>query len=110
MYKIPIPTMEGLQMVLVETVISCKADDNYTVFNLKNKQRITASRTLKEMEEILEDFSFARVHHSYLVNLNEVDKYIKGEGGMLVMSDGSTIDVSRTRKKTLLAKLKPGLY
>lgn len=109
-YKIPIPTMEGLQMVLVESVICCKADDNYTVFNLKNNQKIIASRTLKEMEELLEDFSFARVHHSYLVNLNEVDKYIKGEGGSLVMSDGSTIDVSRNRKKTLLAKLKPGLY
>ena len=54
---------------------------------------------------MLSDYSFARVHHSFLVNLNEVDKYIKGEGGYLVMSDGTTIDVSRSRKEILLKKL-----
>ena len=45
------------------------------MLHLKNKQKITASRTLKEIEEMLEDYSFLRVHHSYLVNLNEVEKY-----------------------------------
>ena len=54
---------------------------------------------------MLEDYSFARVHNSYIVNLNEIEKYIKGEGGYLIMSDGSTIDVSRSRKETLLKKL-----
>ena len=56
---------------------------------------------------MLEDYSFARIHHSSLVNLNEVDKYVKGEGGYLIMSDGTTIDVSRSRKEMLLKKLKP---
>jgi two-component system LytT family response regulator len=106
--KVAIPTMEGLQMVFVESVISCKADSNYTILFLKNKQRITASRTLKEIEAMLEDYSFLRVHHSWLVNLNEVEKYIKGEGGCLIMSDGSPIDVSRNRKELLLKKLQPG--
>jgi len=55
------------------------------------------------MEEQLDDFKyFIRVHHSYLVNLNEVTKYIRGEGGYLVMSDGSTVNVSRSRKEALL--------
>ena len=57
---------------------------------------------------MLEDYSFARVHHSWLVNLNEVEKYVKGEGGYLIMSDGSIIDVSRNRKEMLLKKLLPG--
>ena len=105
--KIAIPTMDGLQMIFVESVISCTSDSNYTTLHLKNKQKITASRTLKEIEEMLEDYSFARIHHSSLVNLNEVDKYIKGEGGYLIMSDGTTIDVSRSRKEMLLKKLKP---
>jgi len=108
--KIAIPTMEGLQMIFVESVISCASDSNYTILLLKNKQKIIASRTLKEIEEMLEDYSFARVHHSYLVNLNEVEKYIKGEGGYLLMSDGTTIDVSRSKKEILLQKLKPGKY
>jgi two-component system LytT family response regulator len=58
---------------------------------------------LKQVEEILQSFSFfLRVHHSHLVNLNEVVKYVRGEGGYLVMSDGSTVNVSRTRKEALL--------
>src|SRR5579871_2689237 len=108
--KIPIPTMEGLQMVLVDNIISCSSDRNYTVFSLKNGQRIIASRTLKEIEEMLTEYSFTRVHHSYLVNLNEVEKYIKGEGGYLIMSDKSTIDVSRSRKEMLLKKLQPNKH
>ena len=105
--KIAIPTMEGLQMVLVETIISCESDRNYTVLFLKNGQKIIASRTLKEIEEMLDDYSFARVHHSHLVNLNEVEKYMKGEGGYLLMSNGTTVDVSRSRKEILLKKLQP---
>jgi len=105
--KIAIPTIEGLHMVLVESVISCTADSNYTILNLKNKQKIIASRTLKEIEEMLEDFSFARIHHSFLINLNEVEKYIRGEGGYVLMSDGSNVDVSRSRKEYLLKKLQP---
>ena len=106
--KIAIPTMEGLQMIFVDSVISCQADNNYTILHLKNKQKIIASRTLKEIEKILEDYSFARVHHSSLVNLNEVEKYIKGEGGYTLMSDGTMVDVSRSRKEMLLRKLQPG--
>jgi two-component system, LytTR family, response regulator len=105
--KIAIPTMEGLQMVLAENIINCESDRNYSVLFLKNKQKIIASRSLKEIEEMLHDYPFARVHHSHLVNLNEVEKYIKGEGGQLLMSDGRTIDVSRSRKEILLKKLQP---
>jgi two-component system LytT family response regulator len=103
--KLALPTMEGLQLVTIDTIISCESDSNYTNVLLKNKQKLVVSRTLKDIEEMLEDHSFARVHHSYLVNLNEVEKYVKGEGGYLVMSDGSAIDVSRSKKETLLKKL-----
>ena len=97
--KIALPTMEGLQMIALGSIISCASDSNYTTFLLKNKQKIIVSRPLKEIEELLEEYSFLRVHNSYLVNLNEIDKYIKGEGGYLMMTDGSTIDVSRSKKK-----------
>ena len=103
--KIAIPTMEGLQMLFVENIIRGASDSNYTTLHLKNKQTITVTRTLKEIEEMLEDYSFLRVHHSHLINLNEIEKYIKGDGGYLIMSDGSNIDVSRSRKEMLLKKL-----
>jgi len=106
--KIAIPTMDGLQMIYVEHIIRCHADSNYTILHLKNQQRITASRTLKDVEDMLEDAPFVRVHHSHIVNLNEIEKYVKGEGGYLLMSDGSTVDVSRSRKELLLKKLQPG--
>jgi two-component system LytT family response regulator len=107
MTNIAIPTMEGLQMIPVGTIIVCRSDSNYTTLHLKNKQTITASRTLKEIEEMLDGLSFLRVHQSYLVNLDEVGKYVRGEGGYLVMSDGSTVDVARSRKEMLLKKLQP---
>jgi two-component system LytT family response regulator len=105
--KIAIPTMEGLQMIPVDSIITCASSSNYTTLHLKGHQKITASRTLKEIEEMLEGLSFLRVHQSSLINLNEVNKYIRGEGGYLVMSDGTSIDVSRSRKESLLIKLQP---
>jgi two-component system, LytTR family, response regulator len=103
--KIALPTMEGLQMVIINSIIHCASDSNYTNIHLKGGKKITVSKTLKDIEEMLEDHSFLRVHHSHLVNTNEIERYIKGEGGYLILSDGSSVDVSRSRKETLLQKL-----
>jgi two-component system LytT family response regulator len=100
--------MDGLQMIPVDSIISCTSERNYTLLCLKGSQRIVVSRILKDLEEMLEDYSFLRVHHSHIVNLNEISKYVKGEGGYLVMSDGSSVDVSRSRKEILLQKLTVG--
>ena len=105
--KIAIPTVEGLHLIPIDSIISCTSESNYTVLKLKEAQKIVTTRILKEMEEMLSEHSFLRVHHSYLVNLNEITKYVKGEGGYLIMSDGSAIDVSRSRKEMLLKKLQP---
>ena len=105
--KIAMPTMEGLQMIQIDSIISCESDSNYTILKLKNNKKIIVSRTLKEIDELLEEHSFIRVHRCFLANLNEVEKYIKGEGGYLVMSDGTSIDVARNKKEVLLRKLLP---
>lgn len=104
--KIAIPTVEGFELIPAEEIVHCKAEDNYTHLYLKNKTKITACRSLKEIEEQLQDFSFfIRVHHSYVVNLNEVTKYVRGEGGYLILTDSSTINVSRSRKETLISRI-----
>lgn len=101
--KIAVPTSDGFELIPADQVVYCEANDNYTHLYLKNKIKTIACRTLKEMEEQLQDFNFfIRVHHSYLVNMNEVSKYVRGEGGYLVMSDSSTINVSRSRKESLI--------
>jgi two-component system, LytTR family, response regulator len=105
--KIALPTMEGLQMAQIEDILYAESDDNYSILYFKNKQKLLVTLSLKEIEETLEDHSFTRVHRCYLVNMNHIDKYQKGEGGYLVLSDGTSIDVSRTKKESLLKKLMP---
>ena len=105
--RIALPTMQGLEFVPVDSITSCSSSNNYTEFLLKDKKKLLVSRTLKEVEDMLADHSFIRVHNSHIVNLNAITRYVKGEGGYLVMADGSTIDVSRSRKELLMQKLQP---
>jgi two-component system LytT family response regulator len=106
--KIAVPTLEGYELIPVAEILRCEADDNYTILFLTNKKKIIACRTLKEVEEQFNTFpTFLRVHHSHMVNLNEVIQYIRGEGGYLVMSNGETVNVSRSKKEVLLQKLLP---
>ena len=105
--RIALPTMQGLEFVPVESIISCSSSNNYTEFFLKDKKKLLVSRTLKETEDMLADHSFLRVHNSHIVNLNAITRYVKGEGGYLIMADGSAIDVSRSRKELLMQKLQP---
>ncbi len=109
--KLAIPTAEGFEIMPADQILRCEASDNYTHLHLKNKSKLVACRTLKEIEEQLQDFNFfIRVHHSHIVNLNEVTKYIRGEGGYLVLSDGTTVSVSKSRKDMLLNTLHPNKH
>ena len=105
--RIALPTMQGLEFVPVNSIISCSSSNNYTEFFLADKKRLLVSRTLKEIEDMLADHLFLRVHNSHVVNLNAILRYIKGEGGYLVMTDDSKVDVSRSRKEMLMQRLQP---
>lgn len=100
--KITLPQLDGFQILNVADILYCKADDNYTEIYLENK-KILVSKTLKYFEEALSKFAFARIHKSYLVNVNEVVKYRKGKGGSVVVSNGKELLVSASKKKDLLA-------
>ena len=100
--KITLPQQDGFQVLNVADILYCKADDNYTEIFLENK-KILVSKTLKYFEEALSDFPFARIHKSYLVNVNEVIKYRKGKGGSVVVSNGKELLVSASKKKELLS-------
>ena len=101
--NLAVPTIEGFEFIPVDKLVRCEANDKYTHFYLRDGKKIIASRTLKEIEDQLKPFMhFVRVHHSFVVNLNQIVKYIRGEGGHLIMSDGSTVAVSRSRKESLL--------
>ncbi|WP_400072144.1 LytR/AlgR family response regulator transcription factor [Zobellia russellii] len=100
--KITLPQQDGFQVLNVADILYCKADDNYTEIYLENK-KILVSKTLKYFEDALAGFSFARIHKSYLVNVNEVVKYRKGKGGSVVVSNGKELLVSASKKKEFLA-------
>lgn len=104
-HKIVLPTLEDLVFVQIDDIIRCEASGNYTMFYLVNGERIIVSKTLKEYDLILSDMNFFRAHHSNLININHVRKYIRGEGGYVVMCDNSQVMVSRRRKEELLKKL-----
>jgi two-component system LytT family response regulator len=103
--KIALPTLEGYELVPIVNIIQCESDGNYTYVHLKEGKKFLVSRTLKEIEELLEGHSFLRIHHSHLINLNEIVRYVRGEGGYVVMSDKTSVNVSRSRKDILLRLL-----
>ncbi|HQO50786.1 MAG TPA: LytTR family DNA-binding domain-containing protein, partial [Bacteroidales bacterium] len=96
--KIALPSMEEVNFVKVEDIIRYESDNNYTRFFLTGNQQILVSKTLKEYEDLLEPLGFFRSHKSSLINLRYIKKYIKGEGGTIVMEDGSIVELSRRRK------------
>ena len=100
--KITIPLQNGFEVLNLKEILYCQADDNYTQIYLKNGKRLV-SKTLKYFEDSLSENGFARVHKSYLVNVNEITEYKKGKGGSVVLSSGKEIMVSPSRKKELLA-------
>ena len=104
--KLAIPNMEGFRLVHIDEILYCEADDNYTHLYLKNKVKITSSRILKEIQALLFEYEmFIRIHHSFLININEVSQYFKGEGGYVILSDGSQLSVSRNKKEALMRYL-----
>lgn len=104
--KITIPQQEGFEVIQTDSIMYCKADDNYTEIYLSNNKKKLVSKTLKYFEEALKDSGFARVHKSYLVNVNEVVKYLRGKGGSVVLSNGKEIMVSASKKSELLSYFK----
>lgn len=104
--KIIVPSLEGLNIILVDDIIRLEASDVYTIFYLTNKRTLVASKPLNSFEKILADKPFSRIHAKHLVNLNFIQRYVKGKGGSIVLEDGQEIDVSVRKKNDFLLQLK----
>lgn len=108
--KIILHTADHLQLVSIYDILFAEADSNYTVFKLADGKKIMVSRTLKEFENLLSASGLIRVHQSYLVNLDHIDKFVKKDGGFLVLKEGSKIPVSPNMKKQVLQAMTEHLY
>jgi two-component system, LytTR family, response regulator len=103
--KIALPTTDGFVFVNISEIIRCEASGSYTLFYFDKKDSLLVCKNLKEYEELLTDMNFFRVHHSHLVNLANIQRYIRGDGGQVIMQDGSVIEVARRKKEQFLQKL-----
>jgi two-component system, LytTR family, response regulator len=104
--RLAVPSSDGLVFVSVDGILYCEASGNYTNIYMGDGRKFVVSRTLKEYEEMLEDLDFFRIHNSYLINLNLIKKYIRGEGGQVIMTNDQALDVSKAKKKSFLDKIK----
>ena len=103
--KIPLPILNGLQFVTISSIIYCEADEDYTYVYMNDGSKITVSKSIKEFEDLLLEYDFFRIHHSFLINRHYIKRYIKGEGGTILTEQGVELSVSRRRKTEFLAWL-----
>ncbi len=96
--SIAIPIGTGYEMIRFDNIVRCESDSNYTVIYLHDGRKITLAKTLKEVEISLNKMPFYRIHHSHIINLNYIKKMFKNEGGYVVMQDGASINISRSKK------------
>lgn len=104
--KLCIPSLKGFQVIRLSDVIFCESETSYTVFHLTDNQKLVSSKPIFEYEQLLEKNDFVRIHRSYLVNINHVKEYRRGEGGTVVLLNGPELEVSRRKKDNFIAVMK----
>lgn len=102
--KLAIPTQDGLMFYDINDIVHLEANSNYTNLYFSNKTKIIASKTLKEFEELLPDDIFFRTHNSFIINLNFIKRYIRGDGGQIELQTGAIVDLSRRKKEDFLIR------
>lgn len=100
--QVALPSLEGLIFINVVDIIHCESDSNYTTLFLKSGEKMLVTKTLKDIEGLLEGNNFFRIHHSHLINMIHIKKYVRGNAGYVVMTTGVDINVARNRKEEFL--------
>ncbi len=104
--KITISAVDGMYFLAIADILRIEADDNYSHIYTKEGQRFTVSKTIKYYEDLLREEKFFRVHKSHIINLNYMTKFVKGEGGYVVMNDRKEILVSRRRRTPFMDRMR----
>ena len=104
--RITISAVDGLYFVPVKDILRIEADDNYSHIFTQGGQRHTVSKTIKFYEDMLTQENFFRVHKSHIINMDYMTKFVKGEGGHVVMNDGKELVVSRRRRTPFMDRMR----
>ena len=100
--KISIATSEGVEFIEIKQILRIESSSNYSKIFFMDGKNILVTKLLKDFEEILHPYRFYRIHNSHLINLNYIKKYIRGDGGQVVMENNEVVDVSRRKKEEFL--------
>ena len=103
--RITLSSHDGITIVKLKDISRLESDSNYTHFFLVGGEKITVPKSLKEYEKMLPSDQFFRTHQSFIVNLEYVKKYVKEDGGYILMEDGSEVLVARRRKDDFLERI-----
>ena len=103
--RIALPTHEGHEIISIADIVRCTANASYTHFFMQDGSSQLICRTLKEVEQALEQNGFVRVHHSHLINPAYLRKIVKQEGGYLLMTDGAQVPVTKPKRDYLLEQI-----
>lgn len=102
--RIALKTAENIHIVNLNDIMYCESEGNYTTFFMADKSRIMVSQTLGDYEDLFNEYGFIRTHKSFLINLQFIKRYEKGEGGKIILNDNTNIPVA-TRKKEQVVQL-----
>ncbi len=100
--KIAVPTSEGLEFIQIKNIVHIESSSNYSKIFMVGGKQMLVTKLLKDFEDMLLPYRFYRVHNSHLINMNYIQKYIRGEGGQVVLQNGDVVDVSRRKKEEFL--------
>ena len=100
--KLAVPYSGGILFIELKEIVFCEADSNYTKIVLASGKSLVLSKTLRDVQEFLQERNFQRVHRQYLINLDHIKEYVRGEGNYIIMSNNVSIPVSRNQKDELL--------
>ena len=103
--RICLATAEGLEFVQTSDILYCEANGSYTDFHLKQGRKIIVSKNLKEYETLLAGKDFMRVHHRFLINLREVRRFVKSEGGYILMNNDAQIGISPKKRAEFIERM-----
>lgn len=103
--KIAVPTGDGLEFIPIKTIIHIESSSNYSTLFLTDGKKLLITKQLGDFEDLLNPYHFLRVHNSHLINLSLIKKYIRGDGGQVVMQNGDVIDVARRKKEEFLKRI-----
>lgn len=104
--KIVLSDAENIHLVSIQDILRCESSTNYTLFHLKNGEKIMVSKPLKEYDQLLSDKQFFRTHQSHLINLKHFARYEKKDGGSAVLTSGERVPVATRKKENLINALK----